>query len=55
MNFLEGEEARERTRQGFSPEAYARLQELKARYDPWNLFSHSYDIAPVAHKASLEP
>jgi FAD/FMN-containing dehydrogenase len=55
MNFLEGEEARERTRQGFSPEAYARLQELKARYDPRNLFSHSYDIAPVAHKASLEP
>ncbi|HMB22778.1 MAG: FAD-binding oxidoreductase [Chloroflexota bacterium] len=48
MNFLGGEEARERTRQGFSPEAYLRLQQLKARYDPQNRFSHSYDIPPAA-------
>lgn len=48
MNFLEGEDARKYTRQGFSPEAYTRLQELKARYDPQNRFSHSYDIPPAA-------
>ncbi len=47
MNFLEGEEARERTRQGFSPEAFARLQALKTRYDPENIFSHSFAIPPA--------
>lgn len=34
MNFLEGEEARQRARDGFSPEAYARLIRLKRDYDP---------------------
>ncbi|MDX1435661.1 MAG: FAD-binding oxidoreductase [Anaerolineales bacterium] len=34
MNFLEGEESRRRVREGFSTEAYNRLAELKARYDP---------------------
>lgn len=47
MNFLEGQEARERTRQGFSTEAYARLQMLKTQYDPQNMFGYSYDISPV--------
>jgi FAD/FMN-containing dehydrogenase len=47
MNFLEGEEARERTQQGFSPETYLRLQQLKAKYDPQNRFSHSYNIPPA--------
>ena len=48
MNFLEGEEAREKTQQGFSPQAFRRLQVLKAKYDSQNMFSHSYDIPPVA-------
>jgi hypothetical protein len=48
MNFLGGEEARERTRQGFSQETYLRLQQLKAKYDPQNRFSHGYDIPPAA-------
>ena len=48
MNFLEGEDARKHTRQAFSPEAYTRLQELKARYDPQNRFNLSYDIPPAA-------
>jgi FAD/FMN-containing dehydrogenase len=46
LNFLEGKEARERSRQGYSPETYARLRTLKAKYDPQNRFSHSYDIRP---------
>jgi FAD/FMN-containing dehydrogenase len=45
LNFLEGEEALARSRHGFSTEAYRRLQELKAKYDPDNRFSHSYDLA----------
>ena len=51
LNFLEGSEARESTRAGFSPETYQRLQALKAKYDPKNLFSHSYDISPLASQA----
>jgi FAD/FMN-containing dehydrogenase len=46
LNFLEGSEARESTRAGFSPETYQRLQALKAKYDSKNRFSHSYDISP---------
>jgi hypothetical protein len=46
LNFLEGSEAREFTRAGFSPETYQRLRALKAKYDPKNRFSHSYDISP---------
>jgi hypothetical protein len=49
MNFLAGQEARSLTRQGFSPEAYLRLQQLKAKYDPQNRFSHSYDIPPAGN------
>lgn len=48
LNFLEGDESRARTKDGFSPEAYRRLQAVKARYDADNRFSHSFDIAPVA-------
>lgn len=47
LNFLEGEEARERTPQGFSAEAYARLQRLKAKYDPQNRFGYSFAIPPA--------
>lgn len=47
MNFMEGEEARARTRDGFSPEAYRRLTEIKAKYDPQNRFNHSFDIRPA--------
>ena len=42
MNFLEGEEARERTQQGFLPENYLRLQQLKAKYDPQNRFQSQF-------------
>ena len=55
MNFLEGDEARERTQQGFSPENYARLSTLKAKYDPHNRFSHSYDLRTPAGSNQNEP
>jgi hypothetical protein len=48
LNFLEGEEALERTREGFPPETLRRLQALKSKYDPQNLFRHSYDYAVKA-------
>jgi hypothetical protein len=46
MNFLEGEESFQRAQDGFSPEAYRRLRELKARYDPDNRFSFGFNIPP---------
>jgi hypothetical protein len=44
LNFLEGSEALERAVDGFSKDAYKRLQVIKAKYDPNNRFSHSYTI-----------
>lgn len=46
MNFVGGMEARERTRDGYSEEAFQRLQASKAKYDPENVFGYSYAIAP---------
>jgi FAD/FMN-containing dehydrogenase len=47
INFLEGKEARERTRDAYRPEAYRRLKVLKAEYDPDNRFRYSFDIPPM--------
>jgi hypothetical protein len=44
MNFLEGEESQQRIRDAYSPETYQRLAALKAKYDPHNLFSYSFNI-----------
>lgn len=47
MNFLEGEESRARVKNGFSPEAYQRLTQLKAKYDPENILAYGFNIAPA--------
>jgi FAD/FMN-containing dehydrogenase len=47
MNFLEGEESRQRARDGYSPEAFRRLKELKAVYDPENRLQSGFDISPA--------
>jgi FAD/FMN-containing dehydrogenase len=47
LNFLEGNEAQERVRDGYAPESYRRLAELKARYDPDNLFRYGRNFAPA--------
>lgn len=46
-NFLDGEEAVQRIRDGYAPESFQRLMELKARYDPGNLLRFSYQIPPA--------
>lgn len=47
LNFLEGEEAQQRTQDGFNPEAYARLTALKTVFDPTNRLAYSYAIRPA--------
>lgn len=46
-NFLEGEEAWNRTQQCFLPDSYLKLKGIKAKYDPENLFRFSYNIPPA--------
>jgi FAD/FMN-containing dehydrogenase len=48
LNFLAGPETAELAEQGYTPAAYARLGEIKARYDPDNLFRFSHNIPPRA-------
>jgi FAD/FMN-containing dehydrogenase len=47
INFLEGEEARQRTADAYLPETYRKLQALKAKYDPDNIFHFGFDIPPA--------
>ena len=44
LNFMKGHEAEERVRDAYRPDAYPRLQQLKAHYDPQNLFRFSYQL-----------
>lgn len=46
INFLTGQEKWDRTPDAYPPETYRRLQALKAKYDPDNLFRFSFNITP---------
>jgi hypothetical protein len=47
LNYI-GEEGPGRVEAAFGPERYARLRELKATWDPDNLFRHNQNIPPAA-------
>jgi FAD/FMN-containing dehydrogenase len=42
-----GHDEAHRTGDAYPPTTYARLAELKRRYDPTNLFRHNQNIAPA--------
>jgi FAD/FMN-containing dehydrogenase len=44
LNFLAGDEARDRVRDAYTPATYERLLALKQKYDPMNLFRFSYPL-----------
>jgi FAD/FMN-containing dehydrogenase len=48
LNFLEGEDMRRRTRDGYTTENFKRLQSLKAKYDPDCRLISTFDIPPLA-------
>ncbi|HSP48289.1 MAG TPA: BBE domain-containing protein, partial [Clostridiaceae bacterium] len=45
INFTEGDEKWHLSKDAFSDEAFSRLQKVKAKYDPENVFNHSVDIS----------
>lgn len=45
MNFLHNDEGEARVRAAYGPN-YERLAEIKARYDPTNIFRSNQDIRP---------
>jgi FAD/FMN-containing dehydrogenase len=46
LNFI-GDEGQGRVEAAFGPEKFARLQALKATWDPENLFRHNQNIPPA--------
>jgi FAD/FMN-containing dehydrogenase len=48
VNYMSADEPIERVRSAFGPVRFARLVELKRRYDPDNLFRFNHNIPPTA-------
>jgi hypothetical protein len=46
MNFLEGDRVEKRVRDAYPPDKFQRLQQIKARYDPGNMFRFGFGIKP---------
>jgi len=54
LNFLTGPDAtQERVRSAYLPADYARLAQLKRRWDPDNMFRINHNIAPAGASASM--
>jgi FAD/FMN-containing dehydrogenase len=46
-NHMTADEAPERVRSAYGPAKFARLGQLKAEYDPTNLFCNNHNIPPA--------
>jgi FAD/FMN-containing dehydrogenase len=52
LNFI-GEEGRDRVRAAFGDRGYGRLQALKDRYDPDNVFRRNQNVEPSGSLAAI--
>ena len=46
MNFLDSDDDTSRVREAYGDDAYWRLAEVKAKYDPENVFHNNKNIQP---------
>ncbi len=46
VNFLDADDDRSRVREAYGDDTYRRLAEVKAKYDPGNVFHHNKNIRP---------
>ncbi|WP_063043783.1 FAD-binding oxidoreductase [Nocardia pseudovaccinii] len=54
LGILDGSSSPSRIRSCFHPDAYQRLQRVKAEYDPHNLFRCNHNIAPAGARPDAE-
>lgn len=47
VNFLDADDDTSRTREAYGDHIYQRLAEIKAKYDPDNVFHHNKNIRPA--------
>jgi FAD/FMN-containing dehydrogenase len=47
VNFLDADDDTGRVREAYGDEIYRRLAEVKAKYDPDNVFHHNKNILPI--------
>ncbi len=54
VNFLDSDDDTSRVREAYGDDTYRRLSEVKAEYDPQNVFHHNKNIRPGANR-DVEP
>jgi hypothetical protein len=47
VNFLDSDDDTSRVHEAYADDAYSRLAEIKAQYDPENVFHHNKNIRPA--------
>jgi hypothetical protein len=52
VNFLGGDEDPDRVREAYGDSVYDRLVEVKATYDPDNVFHHNQNIRPRSERTA---
>ena len=50
MNFLDSDDDPSRVREAYGDDTYRRLAEVKAKYDPDNLFHNNKNIPPAERR-----